>query len=279
MGLILATYLPFNRIHEVELYFNKSVEAVKPDRSVVYIDNVFTKEQENIARSLIKEHELKFGNWGNRGSTWFSMLRDISRERERAIIVDSDNVLDGQIRDVEVNDYVYTVHHREKSETLKNNYMRRSREGETLNIHGKSIMTYFYKIYEGSILRSGSTFFIGPKQAVVFQKFPDSGIIDGVERAFNRVQPSLRRIISDEAVLGVIVYLMGLREVRWFICSEHYHYESIKPPPNELDKLLAALAHEQFAGGLYSEFKKAEFLRYWTKYRLALAREALKAIF
>ncbi len=271
----LVTYLPFYRIHEVELYFNKSVEAVKPDRSVVYLDNVFSKEQENIARSLIKQHELKFGDWGNRGSTWFSMLRDMSRENETTIIVDSDNVLDGQIRDIDIVDDVYTVHHKEEGKTLTNSYMKRSREGETLNVQGKSITTFFYRVYEGSVLSSGSTFFIGPKQAVIFKKSPDPRIIDGVERAFNSVQPAMRRFISDEAVLGVIVYLMGLREVRWFICSEHYHYGLNKLPPN---KLLIALAHAQFASGLYAEFKATEFLRYWAKYRLVLIREALKAI-
>jgi len=131
-------------------------------------------------------------------------------------------------------------------------------------------------VHDDSIFKQGSNFFIGPKQAVVFKKFPDARTIERVERAFNSVQHDIRKFVSDETVLGVIAYLMGIREVRWFVCCQHYHHGS---NPSRALKLFVAMAHAQFARGLYSEFKKSEFLRYWAKYRLILIREALKAIF
>jgi len=39
--MILATYMPFYRIHEVLEYFTRNVELIKPGRAIVYVDNVF----------------------------------------------------------------------------------------------------------------------------------------------------------------------------------------------------------------------------------------------
>ena len=38
--LIQATYLPFNRIHEVKRYFELSVKSAGPDEAWVFVDNV-----------------------------------------------------------------------------------------------------------------------------------------------------------------------------------------------------------------------------------------------
>ncbi len=269
--MILVTYLPFYRIHEVMEYFDRNVELLRPERSLVYLDNVFHKKQEEIARGLIR-HELVFGNWGNRGDTWFAMLKDLSGERDRVVFVDSDNVLEPFAAMAELDDAVYTVLDRQSWERGAPNTMKRSAEDGTIRAGGSEVRAFRYRIYDGSLFRSGPTFFIGPKQAVVFNRVPERGLVERVERAFSRVDPGLRRFVGDETVLGVLAYLSGIREVRWFVGSNHFQHGSANP-----GKLRAfvALAHSQFGAGLYREFRMNEFRRYWLKYRLAFLKDII----
>ncbi|MEM3196893.1 MAG: hypothetical protein QW431_02930 [Conexivisphaerales archaeon] len=275
--MILVTYLPFYRMYEVEEYFDKSVEAIRPDRSLVYLDNIFNERQIEIAKTVVK-HELKVGNWGNRGSTWFSMLKDIADANDTVVFVDSDNILNSELKAIDkiIGDNVYTILDTSSWERGAVGIMKRSRKGKSLDVDGKKVDTFIYKVYDSSIFSTGSNFFIGAKQAVGFRQVPEKRIIDGVERAFTRVQHDLRRYVSDETVLGVMIYLMGIREVRWFVCSQHYHHGST---PSSVFKPFVALAHAQFARGLYSEFKMNEFLRYWVKYKMAFVRGTISVVF
>ncbi len=125
-------------------------------------------------------------------------------------------------------------------------------------------------------MRGGSMFFFGPKQAVGWRRFPADHIISGVERAFLSVDHDLRKFVSDETVLGVLTYLMGIREVPWTIVSHHYHHGSTKGYYDF--KLLVALARMQFAHALSHEFRLPEFRRYWLKYRLSYTRNLLRMI-
>jgi hypothetical protein len=46
--MILATYLPFYRLHEVTQYFMKNVEILQPKHVIVYVDNVYNEGQNEI---------------------------------------------------------------------------------------------------------------------------------------------------------------------------------------------------------------------------------------
>jgi len=88
----LVTYLPFYRIHEVETYFMRNVEVMKPRAAIVYVDNVYhEKQREILARVLSGNVEVRFGNWRNRNNTWIAMLRDFHTLGGEVMVVDSDN--------------------------------------------------------------------------------------------------------------------------------------------------------------------------------------------
>jgi hypothetical protein len=74
--VILVTYLPFYRIHEIAKFFAKNIEAIKPERAVIFIDNVYHEKQKELAlKSLPNYTGYVFGNWGSRNDTWIAMFK------------------------------------------------------------------------------------------------------------------------------------------------------------------------------------------------------------
>jgi hypothetical protein len=72
VNMILVTYLPFYRLHEVLQYFVKNIEILQPKRSIVYVDNVYNERQNEIIKRIVPQDiEVVQGNWRNRGDTWF----------------------------------------------------------------------------------------------------------------------------------------------------------------------------------------------------------------
>lgn len=53
--MILITYLPFYRIHELLLYFLLNMDLLKVERGIAYIDNVFNPMQHRILTQLLAE--------------------------------------------------------------------------------------------------------------------------------------------------------------------------------------------------------------------------------
>lgn len=265
--MLLATYLPFYRLHEVETYFLKNVETLRPKAAVVYIDNVYREEQRKIIERIAPlDVEIKTGNWRNRNDTWLYMLRDFESYTGDWLVVDSDNVVEpllaeahGELR----KNPVYTVLDEEAWSRSPRNFLVRSRQIGA--VAGRPV--YAYKVYDGSwrgLLRGGSLFFIGPKQVVAFSKLFDREILEKVGRALSRVDMWLRNFISDETLLGILAYLSGIEEVPWIVASHHYHHGST---PGKATKLYVAAAHYQFATALGREF--GDFLRYRVKYMLS----------
>lgn len=274
--MILATYLPFYRIHEITTYFTKNIEILKPKNAIVYIDNIFhEKQKEIVARAVPETIEVRFGNWRNRNNTWTTMLRDFREFNDEVVVVDSDNLVEQDLPEIHRNLSKYPIYGIIDEEAWSrgpHHFLARSRKIGELEINGAKKPIYAYKVYEGSIrglFRGGSVFFIGPKQVLGFSRLPDPEIIDRVERALNRVDPWLRNFISDETLLGVIAHLMGIREVPWTIGSHHMHHGSTLGKATEL---LVAAAHFQFGRGLVREFGLGEFRRYMFKYLMSIGR-------
>ena len=91
--LLLATYLPFNRVHEIVRYFDRSVDAVNPNETLIFLDNVVDDWQMDLLRDKIG-HRVVWGNWGSRVLTWISILEKFFDYSGAMLIVDSDNVMD-----------------------------------------------------------------------------------------------------------------------------------------------------------------------------------------
>ncbi|MGC9171211.1 MAG: hypothetical protein ACP5HD_10825 [Thermoproteus sp.] len=266
--MLLATYLPFYRLHEVELYFLKNVEALRPKAAVVYLDNVYREEQRKIVERIAPPGvEIKTGNWRNRNDTWLYMLRDFETYTGDWLVVDSDNVVEPHLAEahgeLRGRSPIYTVLDEEAWSRSPRNFLARSRPAGTAA--GRPV--YSYKVYDGSwrgLLRGGSLYFIGPKQVVAFSKLFDREVVERVGRALSRVDVWLRNFISDETLLGVLAHLSGIEEVPWIVASHHYHHGSA---PGRATKIYVAAAHYQFAKALGREF--GGFLRYRTKYMLS----------
>lgn len=164
---------------------------------------------------------------------------------------------------------IYTILDEEAWRRNPRHFLIRSRKINDIKLPDGVRPVYAYKVYDDSIsgmFRGGSVFFIGPKQVVTFMRLPDIELIARVERALNRVDPWLRNFISDETLLGILAFLMGIREIPWTIASHHYHHGSTLGKATEL---LVAAAHYQFAKELYKEFHRREFIRYRVKYFLS----------
>jgi len=266
--MILATYLPFYRIHEINTYFINNINVIHPKISFVFIDNVFNDEQKKILKRVLPDNiELKYGNWRNRNNTWIDMLKELQEIGSEALIVDSDNVIDSTLASLHprLKSYpIYTVLDEEAWKRNPRPILLRSRKFSEFN--GKEI--YLYKVFSNkNVLKGGSLFFIGPKQVVALSKFPERELLDRVERALSRVDIWLRNFISDETLLGVIAHLMGIEEVPWVVASHHLHHGST---PGKATEVLVAAAHRQFAKGLMREFGNREFYLYYLKYSASL---------
>ena len=145
-------------------------------------------------------------------------------------------------------------------------FLAGSRKVSEIKVNNGTKPIYAYRVYGDSInaiFKGGSIFFIGPKQVVVPTKMVDMEILNRVEKALNNVDPWLRNFISDETLLGILAFLMGIKEVPWTIASHHYHHGSTLGKATEL---LVAAAHYQFGKELFKEFGKIEFKKYEIKH-------------
>jgi hypothetical protein len=279
--MILVTYLPFYRLHEVASYFVKNAELVRPERAVAFIDNVFNEGQREVARRVLPEGvEYVFGNWGSRDDTWIAMLEWLrsSGVEGDALFVDSDNVLTGDfpkvhrllLRAAEENELrAYGVMDLECWEAGAGHFLRRSELSDVVGV-------FSYRVYDPRFFfKGGNPFFWGPKQAVYLGRLPDEELVEGLASALSRVTPYLRNLLSDESLLGVMAWLSGVERIPWTAASHHLHHGSGRAG----DELSVARAHAQFAEGLWRAFRKWEFLAYSLKYKAIVLREAIKGLF
>jgi hypothetical protein len=103
---------------------------------------------------------------------------------------------------------------------------------------------------------------------------PSEELVNGLEKALAHVTPYIRNLLSDESLLGVLAWLTGFEYVPWTVASHHFHHGSGR----KAEKLLIARVHMQFAKGLWSVFKRKEFLAYYLKYKAVLLKESIKAL-
>ncbi|MDP8024047.1 MAG: hypothetical protein ACP5LF_06300 [Nitrososphaeria archaeon] len=280
--LLLVTYLPFNRIHEIKKYFDLSVKAAQPDEVMIFIDNVVDGFQKELLKEKIG-YKIMTGNWGSRVLTWISILEEFEKFEGRMLVVDSDNVLDTGINEIARSwkETFLTFMDWEDYVNGSRGIMPRSKKIGELEFGTQKRPLYRFSVYNGSLFGSGATFFIGPKQSVLMTRKLDKDLLNRLKKSVEQLPKSLLKHISDETLLAVIAYLMGLKEVCWTVGTKHYHSkpESMDNVQLKLMKSVNALAHERLADALYKEFRIKEFRTYRRKYMLARLKNALYSIF
>ncbi|MEM1684219.1 MAG: hypothetical protein QXD60_00475, partial [Nanopusillaceae archaeon] len=96
--MIIATYLPIFRAHELEI-FKKNVEIAKADEVVVCIDYYFDERQDKLYQEYAKDFKNAVyikGNWRNRSSCLLRLVRYIMDRGGDGLIVDSHVLLPEQ---------------------------------------------------------------------------------------------------------------------------------------------------------------------------------------
>ena len=98
--MILATYLPISRAHELCI-FQKNVEMLRPDQVLICVDYFFDERQHDMLRPYLPPGaSLIVGNWRNRTSCLLRLVDVIAREGD-GLVVDSDVVLAGEFPEID----------------------------------------------------------------------------------------------------------------------------------------------------------------------------------
>ncbi|MGC9227273.1 hypothetical protein [Caldivirga sp.] len=268
----LITYLPFYRVHEVLDYFLSNAKLMSVRRSIVYVDNVFKDRQLELLRRIIPEEvEIRYGNWRDRNLTFMRILRDAREEGLDALVVDSDNLLEEELVNVDGElisrfGYYTVLDHETKGRAL---FLSRSIRLGEVNVNGRSIEVYGYRIpgfWKG-------VFFIGPKQAVRLSKplleSINLSVLGKIEESLKNIEPGIRLYVSDETTLGLLLYYSGIRIMPWVTMSHHMHHGSTIVNDKRTLKLLVATAHAQLGRGLVARGMGGRVLWYLSRYKIS----------
>jgi len=275
----LVTYLPFSRFFEVEKHFVKNVELLKPKRSYVYVDDVFTSEQQELLKRFLSGLELRCGYWRNRSSCFMKILMDLKKEDEDALIVDSDVLLDERFglfdsAILECYDFYSFI---EYNSSLLNKFQKRSVLLESLQLGNVKVNVYGYSLFG----RGDVPFNVGPKLAMRFgslKKLKDNVLAD-IYDAMHSIPPHLRNEIGDETPIAIALYYSGYR-VNPYVEGVRHAFDQRREPKrvSRIDRMLKVSAHVEFAKILLRKGYREVFWLYG-RYKLAQIKHGLPILF
>jgi len=271
----LITYLPLYRIHELKEAFAENLAELHPKRAIAYVDNVYSDAQKEMLSKVVNDGlegiEVRWGNWNDRNLTFLAIIKDCATENINSLVVDSDNVLSRNFRNLDqalcdAGFQYYTVMEENNPDLPK--YIERSTLlGKVSLSQQNAVSVYGYRVpgfWRG-------IFYIGRKQAVKLDttllKKLDLKVICDAEKSLLRVPASLRNYMSDETTLGFIYYYSGIERVPWIIASHHRHHGSTPTMDKRFRRLLASTAICDFARHLpKSRYPRATWL--YLRYKL-----------
>lgn len=270
----LITYMPFYRIHEIEEYFIRNINIIKPKNAIVYIDNIFTEKQKKMLAKVVPDGiEIITGNWRDRNSCVLTIIKDAVEHGDDALIVDSDNEIWPGLQDLDgelVDKYgFYTILDEEafRSESEWRRFSRRTVRLGVVVLGEREIEVYGYKIAG----RGKGIYFIGPKQGIRLSpwllKHVDADFLDKLTKALEGVEPHVRNYISDETTLGMLLYYSGVRTTPFIIWSNHRHHGSTPHKEWPLLKLLVATAHARLGRELIKIRRDYRAIWYFLRYK------------
>lgn len=243
--VVLVTYLPFHRIHEVSEYFVKNIEILKPRNAIVYVDNVYHEKQREIINNVMpSDVEVRVDNWRNRNNTWLAMLKSFLDINDIVIVVDSDVTLIESF--IEKFDKMLSLGKMIGVEDIKIGLKPRD-----IIING---IPYTKIIY---YKHGYSPIFFGPKQAVIINHKVDADAVAVLERALCEVPISIRNCIADEVILGLYALLIGQKLTPWF--NGAINEERVRS--DSCNKHLRAYAHYKLFNALSRNNVRVEGLR------------------
>jgi hypothetical protein len=256
--VILATYLPIFRAHELRI-FQKNVEMLRPDQVLVCVDYFFDERQHDMLRPYLPPGaSLIAGNWRNRTSCLLRLVDVIAREGD-GIVVDSDVVLAGEFPEIDrwVEEPLYHV---AETPWRHRRVVRMERRG--------GVDVYYWRLK--ALWNKYMQIFVGPKLAIrIKRRLPldVKPVLDVVES----MDPLLASVIADETTLGIVYDRAGIAEVPFVVACRHYPHGSYPKAPED-----RALRKRIYAKALWLLFRR---LGYWPpalRYLLTYVTQSLR---
>ena len=268
----LVTYVPFDRLHEIEKYFLKNKEIVKPNRAIVFMDGGLDWQVDVIKQRLPNDIEIIYGTWGNGPACVIDILSYLKKEPSDSLIVDSDNVLDPDFETIEKlmpekHDIYAIQNHDDKIGPV---YEKRSNYVGTL-ADGHKVFEYRIPGHYNGIVN------IGPKQAIRLGtstlKTLRQQVLDDMKVAVLSIDFKLRRFLADETNWGTILYYSGITRTPWVYASTHYQRTS---PQYSVPSRYVANATACTAYGKKMMRRYRRYILYYLRYKLAVIQRAIR---
>jgi hypothetical protein len=119
-----------------------------------------------------------------------------------------------------------------------------------------------------------TVFFIGPKQAVRLSKdlleSLNYSMFENIEESLKNIDAGIRFFLTDETVLGMLLFYSNIRTTPWVIMSYHIHHGSTETKGiSRTSKLMVAMVHTQLGKELLKRKLSKEMLWYYTRYKIA----------
>ncbi|MEM1568244.1 MAG: hypothetical protein QW680_01360 [Pyrobaculum sp.] len=249
--MIIATYLPIFRAHELEI-FKKNVEIAKADEVVVCIDYYFDERQDKLYQEYAKDFKNAVyikGNWRNRSSCLLRLVRYIMDRGGDGLIVDSDVLLPEQWPRVDAKLDLPFYH-------MAHDVWRHKRVTRH-EVRG-GVDVYYWKVK--SLFSRTMQIFAGPKlvirykQRLVLKLDELLEFIDAIDTIYSN-------ILADETVLGIAYDINGIKEVPFIIGARHLTHRSY--PQVKYDNRLYRCIYSRALIKLFRKFNyNIPFLRY-----------------
>ncbi|MGC8622120.1 MAG: hypothetical protein ACP5U0_09425 [Caldisphaera sp.] len=266
----LITYLPFNRMREIETYFRKNIDNLKTENNIVYVDNVFNPAQLEILKNNYDYVEIRGGNWNDRNLCFLQIIEDSINNPEDILVVDSDNVLNPNFQEIDetLTNKGYAFYNVADLSWETGKIDKRSKKIDSIIVNNHRIDVYTYKIY--GIWRE--IFFIGPKQAVrlspdLLKRINRQALLD-LKKALNKIDIRLRNYISDETSIGFVYYYSGIKYIPWIAGTEHIYHSSSPLTDKDTFRMLRAITLAKLGKELFGHGYNRI---YWFYFRYKLA--------
>ncbi|ABL88623.1 hypothetical protein Pisl_1467 [Pyrobaculum islandicum DSM 4184] len=257
--MILATYLPLFRIHELEI-FDRNYREIKPDEVAICIDYYYTERQMPIVEMYTSRYSphLILGNWRNRTSCLLRLVDYIQRRGGDGLIVDSDV-------------YIPNFHQLDKALDLPFYHIAEGPwAGPRVRCEKRGQLEVCYWRVRALWARTMQVF-AGPKQAIRYRERLNLDV-EPILKTIEAMDPLYAAPLADETTLGIVYDKAGIREVPFVVAAKHDRHRSDPKSHSYL------LYRELRAKALWRLFKEMGYLVPAVRYLLSSIFYSLRTI-
>ncbi|MGC9104778.1 MAG: hypothetical protein ACP5JF_08360, partial [Candidatus Methanodesulfokora sp.] len=95
-------------------------------------------------------------------------------------------------------------------------------------------------------------------------------MLENIEESLKNIDAGIRSFLTDETVLGMLLFYSNIRTTPWVIMSYHIHHGSTETKGiSRTSKLMVTMVHTQLGKELLKRKLSKEMLWYYTRYKIA----------